>query len=392
MSAFYDQASLVVVPSGYKSGKIYAQKPLTTDGQLTFTRASTATRVNASGLIETVASGVPRLDYTNSSCPKLLLEPQRTNLVLYASDFTNAAWVKSGCTVTGDTLTGSAGTSFKGVSQNETTQGQQVIYFDVAYVSHRWVQILVGSGGSDLGTANFDVQNKVLGAFQGGMVPTITDYGTFVRISVTYTTANKTAPVLCLVDSGTAGRADSTSSTGSIKIFRAQNELGAYGTSFVPTTTAAVTRLADAASKTGISSLIGQTEGTVFFEVDYSTLSGLSMFLSIRPDASNKVEVYRDGGTIYGELSASSSFSITATKAVGTHKIAFAYKSGSSALYIDGVLAGASTTSFSFTSSLVDFAVNARSGGSFNESANYKQLLLFKTRLTNAQLAELTTL
>jgi hypothetical protein len=44
---FYDLASLVVVPSGYKSGKIYAQKPLTTDGQLTFSRASTATRVNA---------------------------------------------------------------------------------------------------------------------------------------------------------------------------------------------------------------------------------------------------------------------------------------------------------------------------------------------------------
>ncbi len=57
MSAFYDQASLVVVPSGYKSGKIYAQKPLTTDGQLTFTRASTATRVNASGLIEMAKEG-----------------------------------------------------------------------------------------------------------------------------------------------------------------------------------------------------------------------------------------------------------------------------------------------------------------------------------------------
>jgi hypothetical protein len=51
---FYDLASLVVVPSGYKAEKVYAQKPLTTDGQLTFSRASTATRVNASGLIETV--------------------------------------------------------------------------------------------------------------------------------------------------------------------------------------------------------------------------------------------------------------------------------------------------------------------------------------------------
>jgi hypothetical protein len=61
---FYDLASLVVVPSGYKASKVYAQKPLTTDGQLTFSRASTATRVNASGLIET--SNVPRLDYLGS--------------------------------------------------------------------------------------------------------------------------------------------------------------------------------------------------------------------------------------------------------------------------------------------------------------------------------------
>ena len=61
MSQFYDQASLVMVPSGYKAGKVYSQKPLSTDGELTFSRASTATRINASGLIESVASDVPRL-------------------------------------------------------------------------------------------------------------------------------------------------------------------------------------------------------------------------------------------------------------------------------------------------------------------------------------------
>jgi hypothetical protein len=33
---FYDLASLVVVPSGYKASKVYAQKPQTTDGQLAF--------------------------------------------------------------------------------------------------------------------------------------------------------------------------------------------------------------------------------------------------------------------------------------------------------------------------------------------------------------------
>ena len=80
-------------------------KPLPFD----FTRASSATRVNKQGLIETVASGVPRIDFTDAN-GALLLEPQRTNLVTYSEDFSNAAWTKSDATVvsgqvspTGDT-------------------------------------------------------------------------------------------------------------------------------------------------------------------------------------------------------------------------------------------------------------------------------------------------
>jgi hypothetical protein len=109
---FYDLASLVLVPSGYKAAKIYAQKPQTTDGQLAFTRASTATRVNASGLVEAVASGVPRLDYLNSTCPKLLLEPQRTNICLWSEQFDNGFWLKlgTGLTVTANTTISPDGT------------------------------------------------------------------------------------------------------------------------------------------------------------------------------------------------------------------------------------------------------------------------------------------
>jgi hypothetical protein len=108
---FYDLASLVIQPSGVKAQKVYAQKPMTTDGQLTFSRASTATRVNASGLIETVASNVPRLDYTNSTCPKLLLEPSRTNLALQSSAFNDAAWTKAGVTLTSGQADPFGGTS-----------------------------------------------------------------------------------------------------------------------------------------------------------------------------------------------------------------------------------------------------------------------------------------
>jgi hypothetical protein len=53
MSAYTD-ASLIMVPSGYKDGKLYSAKPTNGDGDFTFSRGSNlaATRVNSDGLIE----------------------------------------------------------------------------------------------------------------------------------------------------------------------------------------------------------------------------------------------------------------------------------------------------------------------------------------------------
>ena len=66
--SFYDDASLIMYPSGYKANKIYSLKPTDGSGDLTFTRSNdTATRVNSAGLIEKV----------------------RTNLALYSEDQTN---------------------------------------------------------------------------------------------------------------------------------------------------------------------------------------------------------------------------------------------------------------------------------------------------------------
>ncbi len=50
--SIYDKSSLVLIPSGTKTGKVFSQKPVSGDGDFTFTRASAATRVNADGNIE----------------------------------------------------------------------------------------------------------------------------------------------------------------------------------------------------------------------------------------------------------------------------------------------------------------------------------------------------
>jgi hypothetical protein len=89
----YDKASLVQIPSGYKSGTLYSVVPNTADGDFTVTGdpEGEATRVNKDGLIETVAADVPRLDYplldgVVQDCPTLLLEQQRSNIYTYSED------------------------------------------------------------------------------------------------------------------------------------------------------------------------------------------------------------------------------------------------------------------------------------------------------------------
>jgi hypothetical protein len=96
----YDKAGLVQIPSGYKAGTLYSVVPTNSNGDFDFSRASTATRVNKDGLIESVATETPRLDYplidgVVQDCPALLLEPQRTNIIPYSESFSNVAWNKS---------------------------------------------------------------------------------------------------------------------------------------------------------------------------------------------------------------------------------------------------------------------------------------------------------
>ena len=77
--------TLTMIPSGYKAQKVYSVLPINGDGDFTFDRTTTATRVNKNGLIEQVATDVPRLDY-----------PINYNLVSYSEDFTNPFWETGG--------------------------------------------------------------------------------------------------------------------------------------------------------------------------------------------------------------------------------------------------------------------------------------------------------
>ena len=104
------QASLVVTPNAYKAGKLYSIIPTDGSGDLTVTRATTATYVGSDGLIKTAGVNEVRFDYSNGSCPSILVEPQRTNLFLRSEEFNDVYWVKLGATISANAINSPNGT------------------------------------------------------------------------------------------------------------------------------------------------------------------------------------------------------------------------------------------------------------------------------------------
>jgi hypothetical protein len=188
-----------------------------------------------------------------------------------------------------------------------------------------------------------------------------------------------------------------STSTPTVSFWGAQIEAGAYATSYIPTLGAAVTRGADAASKTGISSLIGQTEGTLFGEFTFTAnVPTMHMFASVAGSFGNAVYVQTFSSTgismqvwsgVVNQVSINSS-GLTIGQNV---KFAAAYKNNDFVLYVNGVQVG-TDTSGSVPSGLSQLEVGgyAEAGSPFNYSSSMKQAIVFPVRLQNSDLAALT--
>jgi hypothetical protein len=339
-------------------------------------------------------SGLPRLDYLNSSCPRLLLEPQRTNLVTFSEQFDNAAWTKSGCTATVNAAISPSGYQDAdeiNMAAPDASLLRQIVTvtastaYTFSFYVKRGTATNLRYNVRDISNST-DITAKVDYTAQ-------TSTTAWSRISVTFTT-----PIGC-ISVGIFPNRDS-SSTGTFYVWGAQLEAGAYASSYIPTLSTSVTRVADAASKTGISSLIGQTEGTLFVEVYISQLQGaVARTLIDIGSTNNRIFVGFTGGasnTMRLQIDTSVSSVRVDVRAVvssaGTIKVAAAYKNGDCALYVNGV-AGTivANNSFSFTT-ISDLFLGQTLSSTAILDDGITKALLFKTRLSNDALASLTTL
>ena len=242
------------------------------------------------------------------------------------------------------------------------------------------------------------IERTAAGVFLTEGLQTISVTSTLQQFTYTRTTTN--ASVERITPLITINTVNGAAYDFTIRIAAPQMELGSYATTFIPTTTAAVTRLADTCSVTGVADLIGQTEGTLFVDcVPPNGVAGRIFAISdttlnnrivINYNTNNRIDtIVRTNNTITnGTISASAS---TQLNPGVINKIAFAYKSDEFALYINGSLAGTVTGVFSVTAALQQIGASeiAFLG---NQFIQWNQAALYPTRLSNPELQALTTI
>ncbi len=383
---------LTLIPSAYNTGiiygKVYSILPVNGVGDFQFFRNCPASRVQENGLIENVNNNEPRLDWLNSDCPSLLLEPQRTNYAIYSNDASQWANISG--------------------SQSITKTQNYSIAPDGEQTATRLQATATGSGYSliQLSTTGFtgNYSGSVYLKSNTGNTQNVIVYGRNTSVT-SYPIGNEWQRIE-IQGSGTSGQnlylfLGSFPNNGSdesidISVWGGQLEQGDYPTSLIYTESSAITRFNDRSIRGGNSNLFDITEGTFF--VDVTPFKASDYFrISLSNETSNEEIIYlflnnNSQVTITSKNSGVSQVSYTANITFGTrNKLALTFKNNEFKIYVNGSLEH-TDTSGAIAENLyaLHFAGN-------NGAFNFFQGKVHDTRvydrvLTEAEAIELTTL
>jgi hypothetical protein len=319
-----------------------------------------------------------------------LLEPQRTNLGLQSEDLSSASWLKgTGVTITtdntispsgvqnADRVSGATGTG-TWASANTVGSSTSSLLSNTLYTATIYLRSSTTSS-----QVTFRLRDQSTG-LENQIVCNLTS--SWQRFELSRTTGAATTALAVIL----------TTATADFFAWGRQLEAGAYATSYIPTTSASVTRNADVISNTSATSLIGQTEGTIFVDFDnlLQTSYANEYLFSLFGNSSNQVWIRKETGanTYTARVLANGSTAVTILAIPvlnGRNKIALAYKSGQTALYLNGSLVANDADAYTFNAALTRIDL-ASLNGSANGLSKIYAAALFPTRLTNTQLAALT--
>jgi hypothetical protein len=357
------------------------------------------------------ASNIPRLDYTNGSCPSILVEPQRTNLVLRSEQFDNASWTKTDSTITANSSTAPDGTfTADSLIENTSTNvhrafqtlavtGTHTYSFYVKANGRQWIAIGAGNTSSFGALAYFDIENGVLGTVLVGSANIENAGNGWYRCSVTgIGNGGGTSFNLWLANANNSISYLGNGTSG-IFVWGAQLEAGANATSYIPTTSASVTRNADVISKTGISSLINSVEGCFYVEAKSFVNGGSFRLFSLSDGTTNNritigwssitntlLTFMNLGGTIRVNNN------ITLFNQTLNNKVLFKWGDGNFKVFVNGVEKLSLTSVIMPTANLFNrlgFDIGSNSG---NFEGNVNEVIVFPTQLTDDECINLTTI
>jgi len=418
--------TILIVPDRFKSGVLYSQLPESGAVDFGVTRATTAYRTNASGILESVASGVPRLDYPAAGgCPSLLVEPAATNLVLRSEEFDNAYWNKLNVTVSGnaavapnnattaDEIIENAATGFFYIDQPTFAATADIRYswsIHVKKTNRRYFQVTATRTSTVFGSFILDLDTGLIAATSNSGNSArfddirVTSVGGYYRVSGAASRNSNGAldfyfgfSDVATIASDNRGFTSFTSAGGSAGIvWGAQLETGSVATSYIPTTAATATRNADVISKTGVSGFIGQSQGSVYVELDFRAIGQARRVLCLSDNSvSNRILIGFESSNNLRALvttGGATQFLSETLRTTGIYKIAVGYALNDFVLYVNGtqVATDNSGTVPACNSIFLGKQEDATSNLFFND--RIRAAAIYTTRLSNTELSALTSL
>jgi len=396
---------LALIPSGYKTATVYSILPNNADGDFDYERNGSATRMRKDGLIEELTvDDTPRLDWLNSDCPSLLLEPQRTNLQAYSENFSGAAWTPSSSTITSNSSISPNGelTAYK--LETTSTVGLLGGFLTITANTEYTYSLFVKSDATSVckidlydtisssryfyGTVIFDMATETISTSLATASFDKLDGGWY-RLKMTATSPN---PLL-----GSTGVQISLTQAGSIFIWGAQMEAGGYATSYIKNVDDinGVTRLKDECFNGGDADLFNITEGTFFVDaVNFSPPYLAYNMITLSDGGSNLVRFIYESSRIRTSVENGSSqqdYFITSVNGNERNKVAITFKKDEFKVYHNGVLKD-TDTSGDIPTNLDRLNFASQSGTSRNFEGKIYDTRVYDRVLTEAEAITLTTI
>lgn len=372
----------------------------------TFDRASSATRVNEQGLIETVGANVPRIDYSSGE-GSLKLEPSRTNLLQYSEDFSQ--WNLIGITVTSNSVISPNG-SLNASKLVATSGGSNKVIAQSISAGTRTASVFAKKGefeGLFIGTGTVGAFfNLNTHTFRANYVssPTsykIEEYGNgWYRYSLTFTISSSDNLYIAPNDNVSNTLAITGNGANGIYTWGASLEEGSFATSIINTKGSAVTRAAESCEGAGNEQVFNDNEGVLFAEVkaldtnvginrkivlgDGSFNNGIEF--SFQTTNNNMQFIIRSstGGAGITMNIQTTDFDVTEF-----NKIAISYKSNEGKVFVNGSQVGVTDTSVTTPTGINK--LDLKFSTSFDFNSIVKDIRVYNTALTDQELAALTT-